>query len=108
MAKASTTPKKKASEATKKAPVKKKSITAPALHIDTVNEHVLALLQKLGLEEKLCSDIEWCLGSYRHDQNASGLLETAQRALVVLKEVKSKKAKAVPAKIITDLQKIIK
>jgi hypothetical protein len=106
MAKASTPAKKKTSEAPKKAPLKKKA-TAVA-QLDAISEQALIVLQKLNIETKLCNDIEWCLGSYRHDHNPTGLLETAAKALSVLQEAKVKNAKAVPAKLLTDLQKALK
>ena len=105
MAKASIPAKKKSSETPKKNSSKKPTAT---VQIDTINEQALVVLKKLNLDTKLCNDIEWCLGSFRHDQNPKGLVETAAKALVVLKEVKAKNAKAVPAKLITDLQKAVK
>ena len=106
MAKASIPAKKKSNETPKKTPVKKKSTAT--VQIDTINEQALVALTKLNLDSNLCNDIEWCLGSFRHDQNPKGLVETAAKALVVLKEAKAKNAKAVPAKLITDLQKEVK
>jgi hypothetical protein len=98
------------SPAKKTAPAKKaaapKKLTAIA--IDKVNEQALTALEKLAIEDKLRSDIEWCLGSYRHDQNAVGLTDTAARALAALKAAKAKNAKAVSAKLITDLGKVAK
>lgn len=108
MAKASASPKKKAIVSTKTTPAKKKVSTPTAIRIDKINQQALTLLQQLGVEQKLRNDIEWCLGSYGHDQNPTGLLETASRALIILKEAKAKNAKAVPAKVIADLQKVVK
>lgn len=108
MAKASASPKKKAVVTTKKAPAKKKVSASTVIRIDKVNQQALIILQQIGVEEKLRNDIEWCLGSYSHDKNPTGLHETASRALIVLKEVKATNAKAVPAKVITDLQKALK
>lgn len=76
--------------------------------LEKVCEEVLALLQKLGIEQQLQSDLEWCLGSYRFDKNPSGLYEMAQRALVVLNDEKAKKTKGVTAKLTGDLEKVLK
>jgi hypothetical protein len=107
MAKASTPAKKKVGEVKVKTPAKKKAVT-PSLSIDKVSEQVLKQLQTLKIEGDLRNDIEWCLGSFHHDKNPAGLFDTAVRALVALKEVKAKTAKSVPAKLITDLEKILK
>ncbi|NBW34878.1 MAG: hypothetical protein EBR30_07635 [Cytophagia bacterium] len=76
--------------------------------MDKVSEAALAALKKLNVEEKLQQDIAWCLGSYSHDNNPVGLIETAKRALTVLKAAKAKNAKAVTVKVISDLEKVIK
>lgn len=104
MAKTSTS-KKKVAETPKKTAVKKKA--SATVSIDKANEAALSALKKLGIEEQLQNDIEWCLGSYRHDGNAVGLVETGIKAIKVLKAVKSKSPKAVTAKVITDLEKAI-
>lgn len=106
MAKTSASPKKKASETPKKAPAKKKA-TSSSVNIDMANEQALAALEQLNIEDSLRSEIQWCLGSYRHDQNPTGLIETAKRALTALKAAKAKNTKAVAAKVISDLQKVI-
>ncbi|NBP70118.1 MAG: hypothetical protein EBU52_15400 [Cytophagia bacterium] len=75
--------------------------------MDKVSEAALAALKKLNVEEKLQQDIAWCLGSYSHDNNPVGLIETAKRALTVLKAAKAKNTKAVTVKLISDLEKVI-
>jgi hypothetical protein len=107
MAKASTPAKKKVSEAKVKAPAKKKA-AATSLSIEKISEQILKQFQTLKIEGDLRNDIEWCLGSFRHDKNPAGLFDTAVRALVALKEAKVKNAKAVPAKLVTDLEKVLK
>lgn len=107
MAKASTPAKKNPSVTPKKAPAKKKAVSS-SVKIDTASEQALAALEQLNIEAGLRSEIQWCLGSYRHDQNPSGLLETLAKALSALKEAKAKNAKAVSAKLLTDLQKALK
>lgn len=104
--------------AVKKTPAKKtaapKKATAskpkaPAAHrIEKVNEDILQKLQSLNIEQALQADIEWCLGSYRNDNNPSGLYIMAERALQVFKFELTKYPKSVPAKLITDIEKALK
>lgn len=101
--------------AEKKSPVKKaavkKAVTpkAPAAHqIEKVNEYILKKLQELGIEQALQADIEWCLGSYRNDNNPSGLYIMAERALQVFTFELSKNPKSVSAKLIKDIQNALK
>lgn len=77
-------------------------------NIEKVSEDALQKLQELGINEQLQRDLEWCLGSYRADQNPVGLYENARKALEVLKTEKEKKTKGVTAKLITDLEKAVK
>jgi hypothetical protein len=108
MAKASSTPKKKSSEAPKKTTAAKKTISrAKAVSIDTVCEQIAARLSALGIEQGLRNDIEWCLGSYRHDHNPTGLYEMAGKALSILKLEKKKSAKSVPATLLTAIEKVL-
>lgn len=76
--------------------------------IEQVSNEVLEKLQALDIEEQLQRDIQWCLGSYRADQNPIGLYGTAKKALLVFQIEKEKKTKGVTAKLIQDLEKIIK
>ena len=75
--------------------------------IEKVNREALDKLKSLNGSEQLQADIEWCLGSYSYDKNPVGLYEMARRALKVFQEEKNKNAKAVPAKLITELEKAI-
>jgi len=81
---------------------------APNNNIEKVSEEALNKLQELGIEEQLQRDIQWCLGSYRSDNNPVGLYDNAKKALDVLKAEKEKKTKGVTAKIIGDLEKVVK
>ena len=54
-------------------------------NIETVSEEALNKLQELGIEDQLQRDLQWCLGSYRADQNPVGLYNNARKALTVLK-----------------------
>lgn len=96
----------------KTAPAKKVAATkpkAPAAHqIEKVNEDALKKLQDLNIEQALQADIEWCLGSYRSDNNPSGLYVMAERALHVFTFELSKDPKSVPAKLIKDIQSALK
>ena len=95
---------------TAKAPVKraaKKTTTtvSDSNSIVSTSETILKKLKDLGIDNQLQADIEWCLGSYKADNNPSGLYEMAKRALVVFKDNKS--AKGVTAKLISDLEKAV-
>jgi hypothetical protein len=76
--------------------------------LDKISEETLKKFQSLGIEQQLQADLEWCLGSYRHDKNPSGLLGMMSRALDVLKTEQAKKTKGVTSKLITDLEKTLK
>ena len=91
---------------TAKTPAKSAKPKVDALEV--ASDEALKKLQALGIESKLQSDLEWCLGSYRHDKNPVGLLEAAGRALVVLNAEKAKKTKGVTVKLIGDLEKVLK
>ncbi len=84
-------------------PIKKTS----SLSLEKVIQQSLERLAKMGADQKLQDDIKWCLGSYNFDKNPAGLYETGGRALKYFLEAKSKNAKAVPAKLLSDLQKVL-
>jgi hypothetical protein len=73
-----------------------------------VSEEVLKKFQSLGIEKQLQADLEWCLGSYRHDKNPVGLLGIIDRSITILKGEQLKKTKGVTEKLITDLEKAFK
>ena len=56
--------------------------------IEQASEDALKKLRELGLDTQLQSDLEWCLGSYRADQNPSGLYDMLDRSLGVFKTAK--------------------
>ena len=85
-----------------KTPSKKKSIVP----IEVLSEQILDKLKALNTAPQLQSDIDWCLGSYRHDHNPVGLYATSQKALSVFTETKSKNSRAVSAKLIADIEKV--
>jgi hypothetical protein len=101
---------KSTAKTTPKTPVKRtaKKTTTPVSQptsIVTTSETILKKLKDLGIDNQLQADIEWCLGSYKADNNPAGLYEMAKRALVVFKDNKS--TKGVTAKLISDLEKAV-
>ncbi|MDH4090128.1 MAG: hypothetical protein OEV74_14435 [Cyclobacteriaceae bacterium] len=109
MAKA--TPKTVAKKAAKK-PAKKtvsaSKVKSVSLSIEKSCEDALQNLKSLNLDAQLQADLEWCLGSYKADNNPAGLYEMAERALNVFTVAKEKKTKGVTAKLIGDLEKVLK
>ncbi len=63
-------------------------------------------LEKLKRPE-LAAELRWCWGSYQHDENPSGVVEKASRALEVFKEAREKSSKSVSKKLIEDLEKAL-
>tara|TARA_Y100000310_G_C20679315_1_gene814975 strand:+ start:2763 stop:3146 length:384 start_codon:yes stop_codon:yes gene_type:complete len=64
-------------------------------------------LTQLGIEEQLVSEIEWCLGSYAHDHNASGLFEKGAEAIEALESFKKDNPRKVSKKLIDELTKAV-
>ncbi|HTH54600.1 MAG TPA: hypothetical protein VL728_01055 [Cyclobacteriaceae bacterium] len=91
-----------AKTATKK-PAKPKSLGS----IVTTSETVLQKLESLNLNPRLQSEIQWCLGSFKHDQNPVGLLEKLSEAVALLKVEHAKKTKGITAKLIGDVEKAL-
>lgn len=98
------TPAKKAAKKASPTPKPK----ASSISIEKVSQDTLKKLAELGLDAQLQADIEWCLGSYKSDNNPAGLFEMAQRALNVFAIEKEKKTKGITAKLIGDLEKVVK
>ena len=97
-------PVKKAATKAKPAPAaKKKSVVS----IEQLSEQILDKLKALDVDPQLQADIDWCLGSYRYDHNPEGLYATSEKALSVFNETKAKNARAVSAKLIADIEKIL-
>ncbi len=92
----------------KKTPVKKSAAKPKTVSLEKISEEILTKLKALNIEHQLQADLEWCLGSYRYDNNASGLLETAGKALVVFKQEQAKKTKGVTATLIASIESILK
>jgi hypothetical protein len=104
---ANKTTKAPAKTAAKKASTPAKAKTSPSDKIEKASLQALKTLEALGIEQQLQQDIEWCLGSYRHDKNPAGLLEMTERALSVLIAAKERKAKGVTSKLIGDIEKAL-
>lgn len=100
---------KKVAKPVKKSPGASKPKTkAPAtIPIEKACEDALKKLKAMKAELGLQADIEWCLGSYRHDKNPSGLYIMAEKALEVFRAAAAQKPKSVPAKLIEDLSKAL-
>ncbi len=66
--------------------------------------------EKLNKEEfaGIKSKLEWCIGSYQHDKNPSGLYDAGTEALNALKGFKKQKPRMVSKKLIEDLEKALK
>ncbi len=96
-------PVKKAAAKSKPATAKKKSVVS----IEKVSEQILDKLKALDADPQLQADIDWCLGSYRYDHNPEGLYATSEKALTILNDTKSKNSRAVSAKLIADIEKIL-
>lgn len=96
--------------AEKKAPAKKAAAKPKAvstLNIEKVSEDILAKLKALNIEHQLQEEIQWCLGSYRYDQNPTGLLEATAKSLAVLKQEVTKKTKGVTAALVKNIEKVL-
>ena len=92
---------------------KKRAIAAkPKAHtattIEKVCEDALKKLKSLNIELTLQADIEWCLGSYRHDKNPAGLYAMAEKALNALTAHRTQNTNAVTATFLNDLAKALK
>ena len=101
----------KASAKTVPAPAKK-TVAKPkakssAVNIEKVSEDILAKLKSLDSDQQLQADMEWCLGSYRFDQNAAGLLEAIAKAYDVLKQAHAKKTKGISATLLANIEKVL-
>lgn len=88
-------------------PKTSKSTSAATDQLEKISDEVLKKFKSLGIEEELQADLEWCMGSYRHDKNPVGLLGIIDRSITILKGEQVKKTKGVTSKLITDLEKVL-
>jgi len=105
---AKTTAKKTSTPDKNPVPAKAKAKAVKTDILEKVSGEALKKFQSLGIEQQLQADLEWCLGSYRHDKNPTGLLEMIDRSITVLKGEQVKKTKGVTVKLIDDLEKVLK
>jgi len=85
-----------------------KIIKMAAEKIEKVLTEAKDKFSQLGIEEQLVSEIEWCLGSFAHDQNPAGLYEKAGQAVEALEKFKKTNPRKVSKKLIDDLSKAAK
>ncbi len=80
---------------------------ANAEKLRKASESAVQTFAKLKMDEyaDLQSKLEYCIGSYDHDNNPSGLVEYGTIALNELKAIKEKSPRKVTKKLITDLEK---
>lgn len=69
-------------------------------------ELAVKTFQKLHQPEfdEIISTLEYCIGSYNYDKNPSGLVEFGFQAMEMLKEIRKKFPRKVPAAVITSLE----
>lgn len=101
-------PAKTTAKAPKKAAAPKTKSISSSPSIQNVSEAVLKVLLALDLGGSLKSDIDWCLGSYKHDNNPSGLQKMMKKSLILLTEEKQNKTKGITAKLILDIESVLK
>lgn len=85
----------------------KKPAKAKSPSVLSIGETVLQKLEALNINQRLQSEIQWCLGSFKHDQNPVGLIEKLTEALPLLKAEHAKKTKGITAKLIGDIEKAV-
>lgn len=76
------------------------------VNLEKTVESALGKLSQLKVNDQIVSELEWCLNSYKADQNPVGLIEKTRKALEVLKEQKERSSRAVSKKLIEDLEKV--
>ena len=87
---------------------KPKAVKQPSvLTIDKACESALKKLKQLNIDESFQAEIQWCLGSYSNDGNASGLYLMAKRAQVIFTNELANKTKGVTIKLVSDLEQAI-
>ena len=104
MAKASIKP-------TKAKAAPKKVLTKPPVKanasLEKIAQGVLVKLKSLNADQKLQADLEWCIGSYLHDNNPIGVRENLMKSIEVLKIELASKTKGITAKFISEVEKAI-
>ena len=93
-------PKKAAPKATKSASKAKPTLEAAA-------KDALSKLVSLKIDQQLQADLEWCLGSYLHDHNPVGLIESLEKSIAIFKTALARKTKGITAKFVADLERAL-
>jgi hypothetical protein len=70
-------------------------------------ESALTALRKLNDPDttELQSKLEWCIGSYDHDKNPTGLVEYGSVTLQTLKDIKKEYPRKINKKVIEGIEK---
>ena len=76
-------------------------------NIEKITIEAKEKLESLSIEEKLVSEIEWCLGSYASDHNPAGLYKKTEEAFKVLKSYKRSKPRKISKKLLDDIEKTL-
>ncbi|QDH79586.1 hypothetical protein FKX85_11270 [Echinicola soli] len=76
------------------------------LTLEKTVEATVEKLQRLKIQDQLIAELQWCLGSFRNDQNPAGLIEKSSVALEALRAEKERNSRAVSKKLIEDLEKV--
>ena len=84
-----------------------KKMAVKETSIEKACQVALSRLKVLNIDERLQSEIQWCLASYQNDQNPVGLYLMAKRALAIFTVEFAAKTKGITSKLITDLEKAI-
>jgi len=104
MAKAAT---KTTTDKKEKAPKKPAVTKSKTVNLEQAAQTALDKLKSLNIEPQLESQLEWCIGSYRYDQNPVGLLEAVKQSITVFKAEQAKKTKGVTATFISGIEKAL-
>jgi hypothetical protein len=89
------------------APKTVKAVPVKEISIEKACKTALAKLKELNIDDRLQSEIAWCLGSYQNDKNPSGLYLMAKRALAVFTVELANGAKGLTPKFVADVEKAI-
>lgn len=90
-----------------KAPAPRKPAAKKSGNLEQASVAALDKLKSLNIEADLQAQLEWCIGSYRYDQNPIGLIEAVKQSLTVFKAEQAKKTKGVTATFIAGIEKAL-
>lgn len=75
--------------------------------LEKILPEVVEKLAKIESGKELAAELDWCIGSFKYDNNPEGLVEKSQEALTLLKEAREKNSKAVSKKLVESLEKAL-